>query len=173
MHVRVSDVKKWTGREEVTEIREQWPSTAHHRVEFPLEDPAELTVRVRHTGYNQFIVEISGTAYVQAVCARCLEGFRMAVPFFAAEEFREEPGDGDDRLEYGRFVGDKINLDDMVSDAVGVAMPMRAVCDEACRGLCATCGTNLNVAQCACQPPLDDRWAPLARWRQLHSPDPS
>jgi uncharacterized protein len=39
---------------------------------------------------------------------------------------------------------------------------MKPLCSEACKGLCAQCGTNLNTGACACAPAWEDpRLAPL------------
>lgn len=163
MEVRVSDVKKWAGREESVRLVESWPHEAQERVDYPLINPAAVDVLVRNVGGNALIVEVSGTVEAQAVCARCAESFHLSLPFAATEEFREELGPNDASLDYWRFTGDKIFLDDLVSDAAGVSFPIAVVCQPECRGLCPVCGTNLNLAQCDCAPAADDRWAALAR----------
>jgi uncharacterized protein len=41
-------------------------------------------------------------------------------------------------------------------------LPMALVCRPDCRGICPTCGKNLNEGACKCEPtPADDRWAKL------------
>ncbi|AEJ39402.1 conserved hypothetical protein [Sulfobacillus acidophilus TPY] len=171
MFVRVSDVKKWAGREETAEIHEPWPEATQERLDFPLKGPAIVFVTVRNTGGGNLLVEVSGTAQVEAICARCMEPFPLEVPFSATEQFREEVGENDPLLDYSRYVGDKIFLDEMVADAVGVSMPIRAVCHEECQGLCPRCGTNLNWGHCDCQPEPDSRWAALARWSPPSEPE--
>ncbi|MCY0877987.1 MAG: YceD family protein [Firmicutes bacterium] len=161
MEVRVSDVKKWAGREETTEIREAWPEVASSRVGYPLTDPAVIRVLVRNTGGGRLVVEIHGTLEAEAVCTRCAEPFHLSLPFEATEEFREEPGPYDENLDYGRYTGDKINLDVMVSDAAGASVPIAVLCRPDCQGLCPICGTNRNVATCACRSAIDERWTPL------------
>jgi len=43
-----------------------------------------------------------------------------------------------------------------------LALPMKPLCGEACKGLCRHCGTNLNKSSCDCAPTWDDpRLAPL------------
>ncbi len=168
MDVRVSDVKKWAGREEVQELDDAWPSLAQERVDFPLLDSAHIEVKVRNTG-GALIVEFSGVANVEAQCSRCLEEFVLPISFRMTEEFREEPGGDDPTLDYYRFVGDKIELDRFIADAVGVNVPLAPICREDCMGLCAQCGANLNVSACTCRPTLDERWAVLERL--AHEPD--
>ncbi|NMP22983.1 YceD family protein [Sulfobacillus harzensis] len=163
MEVRVSDVKKWAGREEAFQLVEPWPQEARERVDFPLTDPAVIDVLVRNTGGGTLIVDVSGTVEADAVCSRCAEPFHIVLPFEATEEFRDEPGPDDESLDYWRFTGDKIQLDKMVSDAAGVSFPIALLCRPDCRGLCPTCGTNLNESDCDCAPATDDRWAALAQ----------
>lgn len=164
MEVRVSDVKKWAGREESYRLSEPWPTLAWERVDFPLTNPAVVDVLVRNAGGGTFIVEVSGIVEADVICSRCAEPFHVSFPFQATEEFREEPGPSDESLDYWRFTGDKINVDEMVSDAAGVSFPIAVVCQPNCRGLCPKCGTNLNVTQCDCTPDIDNRWAALAQW---------
>lgn len=160
MDIRVSDVKKWAGREEITQIDGLWPEVCAERVEFPLDGPSQLIVRVRNVG-SGLLVDVHGDAQCQATCARCLEPFSLTVPFAIMEEFREEPGPVDSELEYSRFTGDRIILDELVADAISVSLPMVPTCREDCEGLCPQCGVNWNVASCECAPPADERFAVL------------
>ena len=41
------------------------------------------------------------------------------------------------------------------------AVPLKTVCREDCKGLCPSCGSNLNVESCDCQPVPDARWSAL------------
>lgn len=164
MEVRVSDVKKWVGRQETYHLEEPWPEDVEGRVEFPLTNPAVLDVRVRNTGGGAFVVDVAGTVVAEAVCSRCAEPFLVKLPFEVTEEFRDEPGPDDELLEYRRFTGDKIVLDEMVSDAAGVSFPIALLCRPDCQGLCSTCGANRNTTMCDCAPPADDRWAILAQF---------
>jgi uncharacterized protein len=52
------------------------------------------------------------------------------------------------------FAGEEIDLREVVQEQVIMAMPLRPLCDEACRGLCQNCGADLNEGSCAC-PPTD------------------
>lgn len=160
MDVRVSDVKKWAGREAVQELDEAWPPLITERVDFPLLNGAHIEAKVRNTG-GALIVEFSGEAQMKVPCSRCLEEFVLPVPFRMTEEFREEPGGDDPTLDYYRFVGDKIELDRFVVDAVGVNVPLAPICRDDCLGLCPQCGANRNVTRCDCQTPVDARWAAL------------
>ncbi len=57
---------------------------------------------------------------------------------------------------------DFLDLTDEVREAIILDLPDYPVCHEACKGLCMTCGKNLNKEICACQKAGSDRrWATL------------
>ena len=51
------------------------------------------------------------------------------------------------------FLPGEIELDIStdVRDAVMISMPMRMLCDDDCKGLCPSCGVNLNNESCDCK----------------------
>jgi uncharacterized protein len=167
MHIQVSDVKKWAGRQETQHFFGEWPAIVQERTEYPLQGLAELDVTVRNTG-GSLIVEIRGLGHVTATCSRCLTPFDLVVSFSTVEEFRDEPGQSDPDQDYYRFQGDKIVIDEIVADALGVSVPYAPVCRADCRGLCPICGTNLNLETCDCEAPHENHWSALA---QLKFPD--
>jgi uncharacterized protein len=55
-----------------------------------------------------------------------------------------------------------INITDDVRDYLILAVPMKKLCKEDCKGLCYKCGTDLNKSSCDCkQDEIDDRWSKL------------
>jgi uncharacterized protein len=61
------------------------------------------------------------------------------------------------------YEGDAVDLDELVREQILLALPSRHLCREDCKGLCQTCGANLNENQCSCeQGETDPRWAALA-----------
>lgn len=57
-----------------------------------------------------------------------------------------------------------VDLTADIREAMILAFPAYPVCSPECKGLCATCGVNLNKAACRCAPPDDNRWGVLDRW---------
>jgi uncharacterized protein len=55
-----------------------------------------------------------------------------------------------------------IDLADLEREQFFLALPMKPLCQDACRGLCPECGTNLNTGTCTCTRTWEDpRLAPL------------
>lgn len=59
--------------------------------------------------------------------------------------------------------GELLDLQPLVRDAILLELPLAPLCAESCKGLCATCGADLNDGPCSCDPtPADPRWAALS-----------
>ena len=100
------------------------------------------------------------------VCARCLKEMPADVTVDITELFYA-PGHGEGEEDAYRVVGTDIDLEPAVRDAVTLALPLNPVCKEDCKGLCATCGKDLNFEGCVCRADdVDPRWAALDALRE-------
>ncbi len=101
----------------------------------------------------------------QQECGRCLEPFESGIETELDLVLRSGPGGlrMEDEDETAPFVGeDWIAFDAPVREALILSVPIKPLCRPDCRGLCPTCGENLNVSSCSCSHRADDpRWAVL------------
>ena len=109
-------------------------------------------------------------ADVRMQCSRCLDDLEVEVAADVAELFTNETRivEPAAEVEEGYEIRDAaIDLDTLVRDALVPAVPYQALCEAACRGLCPTCGVNLNeVADDHGHEPVGDpRWAALESLR--------
>ncbi len=85
----------------------------------------------------------------------------------AAVEAEVEAGDSDgleleeDDLELFHYDGETVDLEPLIREQFVLAVPYAPLCREDCKGLCAQCGADLNSAPCACESPIDPRFAAL------------
>jgi uncharacterized protein len=121
-------------------------------------------------------------ADVTAPCKRCLADVPVSLPIdftlnlVPEAMIREELEGGKTDDDHGAprvgsfslqdadeelFDGRTIDLDPILREQVLLALPMNVVCREECKGLCATCGKDLNEGPCSCQPRVDPRWTAL------------
>jgi uncharacterized protein len=109
-------------------------------------------------------------------CDRCLAKFESGYKSFfelhyrpqveEAPETDEEEALADGAVETVYFEGDIIDIADQIRQTVLLSVPMRALCRDDCRGLCGSCGCNLNVESCQCSgPSTDSRWSALKNWK--------
>ncbi|MBI5442678.1 MAG: DUF177 domain-containing protein [Deltaproteobacteria bacterium] len=116
-------------------------------------------------------VFVLGTVRVRIAyqCVRCLEPFEedLKTDFHRVFSAEEEYGAGEvelrkEDLDVEPIEGDSIDLARVAAEEISLALRAHPVCREACRGLCPTCGANLNAEQCRCPPaPVDPRFAVL------------
>ncbi|MDM7934363.1 MAG: DUF177 domain-containing protein, partial [Methanothrix sp.] len=55
-----------------------------------------------------------------------------------------------------------VRLGDFIISELVLALPLRFICTEGCRGLCSGCGVNLNRETCRCEASGDPRMKKLA-----------
>ncbi|HLK33379.1 MAG TPA: DUF177 domain-containing protein [Terriglobales bacterium] len=103
-------------------------------------------------------------------CARCLEpvsrdisgDFDLLYRPRGADSGVDERTVSGDEAEVSYYTGEGVLLEDVLREQVLLAVPLKTVCREDCRGLCPHCGRNLNFEQCNCSEPLEDpRWSAL------------
>ena len=69
---------------------------------------------------------------------------------------------GGDDLTTAFYRDDRIDLVQMIREQMFLAMPMKPLHSDDCKGLCPSCGANLNETTCGCRNEwIDPRLAPL------------
>jgi len=58
-----------------------------------------------------------------------------------------------DDMEYIFYEGDQIDVEKILSEQVNLFIPTNPICSSQCRGICPTCGINLNRGTCNCEEP--------------------
>ena len=103
-------------------------------------------------------------------CSRCLEPFRLEIDaafdlrFLPASEMatQDEREVQEDDFGISYYRDDQIDLNELLREQFYLALPMKPLCGEECRGLCPQCGINLNTGACDCATRWEDpRLAPL------------
>ena len=127
-----------------------------------------------HRGGRDVVEDIrvlgSFSTTVEVPCARCMESvptkvggdFDLLYRPLGVDAGKDERSISEAETEIGYYSGEGVQLDDVLREQILLALPLRTVCGEACRGICPRCGKNLNVESCACEEQPPDRWAALA-----------
>ena len=114
---------------------------------------------------------------LELTCSRCLEPFTMPVDQTFDLRYHphaENAGEGEreieeDDLTTAFYENDQIDLDHLMREQFYLALPMKPLCRESCRGLCVACGSNLNRETCSCQRSWEDpRLAALRELKTKH-----
>jgi uncharacterized protein len=120
--------------------------------------PIEYDLTVSKSGVNLW-VQGPIQARLALSCARCLEEFAFSVRTeMEIELLPRESAPSAPELELKTeemnayyYEGEAIDLDPFVFEEVMLNMPIKALCSEACKGICPICGKNLNLEECRCE----------------------
>ena len=140
----------------------------------PLHIAGRAELIKEHTGGKSYVpnIRIIGkwSGDFEANCARCLESvqqrlerdFDLIYRPLGSDRRADEVSISEAETEIGYYQGEGMELADSLREQVLLAAPVKVVCDEACKGICAQCGKNLNEGSCNCAPVMTDpRWDAL------------
>ena len=115
---------------------------------------------------QEFFCQGRVNARLKLECARCLGSFERALEgttdFIICSEVEAsehlKAGDGED---YVVFAGNNLLVDmtEQVRQVLALELSLKPICSENCKGLCPSCGTDLNRQNCSCRREnTDPRW---------------
>jgi DUF177 domain-containing protein len=149
------------------------------RQKTPLRTSGRADLLPEHHGRHKHIDDIrlvgEFSTRLEFSCARCLEPIARDVERSFDLLYRPQGSDaGHEELsvaqaeaDIGYYTGDGLLLEDVLREQVLLAVPLKAVCREECRGLCPHCGRNLNLESCDCaESPGDPHWSALAKLKE-------
>jgi len=87
---------------------------------------------------SQLLVRGTIQAKTAGVCSRCLKEIANPVRI---DEYT---------FDCDASPGDIIDLTENIREHIIIALPMKQVCAEQCKGLCPRCGRDLNISVCDC-----------------------
>jgi uncharacterized protein len=148
--------------------------TFHERFPVPIEDEgtadcdAGVSGSVTKTG-SRLLLSAGIDCRISVSCGRCLRRFdlpvrtRFDLVFHRGERAHVPEGmDEDDFIQLTDATAYRYDIYPRVKEAIILEMPMKFLCSEDCRGLCAKCGANLNEGDCGCaKEDGDPRWDAL------------
>lgn len=148
-------------------LRQYDPSAfAEDDEDYRVVSPVSLEFTV-HKDQDRFRLVGRVSTTLELACSRCLEPFTLPVnaafdvrylpQAAAAQEATPEASEtGDDDASTTFYEDEAIDLAGMLREQFYLALPMKPLCGESCKGLCPQCGVNLNVETCACKPQWED-----------------
>lgn len=131
-------------------------------------DVIHVAARITTVG-NDFLLDLQVRTQGEFVCDRCGVVFHRGIQGKISTLFTFQPDDPDivdDDICVLEPGTEAIDLFRDVTDALLLAVPVKVVCKESCKGLCPKCGTNLNEAACQCKTDeIDPRWDALRKFK--------
>ncbi len=128
----------------------------------PFVKPVKISGKIENkTG----IVELKGKADIllDICCDRCAKplNYPYTVDLYHTLVTSLNDEENDELLLISEM---RFDLDELVTDDIFLDLPAKYLCSEDCKGLCPTCGKDLNEGSCGCVAEIDPR---LEALRQL------
>lgn len=150
MKFDISNINKGTG--DAMEIRYQGSLPQDDFVDtITVKDDLLLEGTLAHFDGTVFFDGTLKLSYVGR-CARCLKPVKRSLNLKLQEKFSIRELDDETYI----YEGNIIDLTKAVNDNIIVALPIRLLCVDQCKGLCAVCGKNRNDEPCECEEPNED-----------------
>ncbi|HID69299.1 MAG TPA: DUF177 domain-containing protein [Desulfobacterales bacterium] len=113
------------------------------------------------------------TANVATSCDRCGipvqfdvdQDFYYQIRLEAEPQLASEHNCSDDDCEVLYLTDPAVEISEIISEQLLLALPGHRFCDDECKGLCDRCGINLNEKQCKCRETNEN--SPFAVLKQL------
>ncbi len=103
---------------------------------------------------------------IEGRCSRCLKSYSFPIEkefdFVLTPQPLSAKSKELNRDEMGLsfYAAEEINLSPLIMEQVLLALPIRPLCEDGCRGFCGGCGVDLNYEPCICASvPGDPRMA--------------
>jgi uncharacterized protein len=136
---------------------------------FRVAAPVTLAFDIYKDG-EQFRLVGAVQTVLELPCSRCLDPFTW--PIDSAFDLRYQPhahntGEGEreieeDDLTTAFYENQTVDLGQLMREQFYLALPMKPLCRDDCKGLCPACGTNWNKGTCECTNQWEDpRFAAL------------
>ncbi|HEY3039420.1 MAG TPA: DUF177 domain-containing protein [Pyrinomonadaceae bacterium] len=134
-------------------------------------DPPTVSGQLRQEGRR---VHVSGqlAGRVQVECDRCLKPVeipvdsRFKLEYVTAEDYEAQQAVEltQEDLDLSVFDGEVIDIDELVTEEILLAVPDHVLCNDDCKGICPVCGADRNSVDCGCRTAeVDPRWAGLKK----------
>lgn len=115
---------------------------------FPFRTPIDVTATAKNRASLVSITIRACFSYSRS-CDRCSTDFTRQMDMRFEHKLAQTLVDdgNDDYIETPDF---KLELDEIVISDILLSLPQKNLCKDDCKGLCQTCGKNLNEGDCSC-----------------------
>lgn len=100
---------------------------------------------------GQLVIDMDLSYQYEEDCHRCLKPAINEVKSHLSGKLAKGKEDDYDGFEEVFYYEDNIlKLEDYILNQVILSLPMKSLCSSDCKGLCSTCGADLNNTKCDC-----------------------
>lgn len=120
---------------------------------FQIREKSPVALRLSNIGQSKALVQGNATFIFALSCDRCLRDvdYTFELSFdrvVVSPDYKGGSMEDEDSSEL--MEGYHLNVDELIRNELLLNWPTKVLCREDCRGICKTCGKNLNDGSCGC-----------------------
>lgn len=166
MRIDLTDILAREGKTEELETALEIGVFKTRAGEYPIIEKSPVRLCIAHNASQVLEITADCDVVIEVPCARCLEPVRTSFEIHAVREVDMKLTDEEreEMLDDGGYIeGKTLDVDALMHNEILFDWPMQVLCSEDCRGICMTCGANLNQTSCDCDTAsLDPRMAAIS-----------
>ena len=112
-----------------------------------------VALKLRNLGGKKLLLEGKAFLSLCIPCSRCLEPVEGPFELELYQELdmdKSEEERAEDLDEQPYVSGYYLDVDQLIGNELLLNLPMKVLCREDCKGICKSCGKNLNDGECGC-----------------------
>ena len=150
--IDISDIISCENREVTKEVQLELTSFVSRLGRFPITEKAPVFLRIANQDNRRLLIRGSVDVTVQIPCGRCLAEVFTLIRFEIDKEFKISDSAicGEEAEETDYLTGNILDVEKLIYGEILVNWPTKVLCSEDCKGICKTCGRNLNEGECGC-----------------------
>ena len=119
--------------------------------QFPIVKSTPFVLTFANENNKRLLIRGETEVTIAIPCGRCLEEVDRIFSLKIEKEFDLTASDGEQSMEESNFMaGTNLDVDQLIFGEILVSWPMKVLCREDCKGICKSCGKNLNDGECGC-----------------------
>ena len=171
MQIQLSKISSMDGASQTMAVPFEMEEITLQSGSFPVVSKEEVVVNITNIGRHVLDIEGKTALTVAIPCDRCLKdvhrrldlSFQLRLDMKLTDEDRIECLD-----ESSYLTGMELDVDRLVFQEAVLNWPQKILCRQDCKGLCPSCGKDLNNGPCGCQEgPKDLRMAAFSDLKGL------
>ena len=120
----------------------------------PVVEKSDAHIVVKHVKNRELTITGEAKLAFELPCDRCLEPVRvdMDLEFMKNIDLQVSDEEQIDELDEKNYIdGYNLDVEKLLYNEILIGWPMKILCSEDCKGICNTCGQNLNLGTCDCE----------------------
>ena len=153
MIINLSEIMSVEGQVKNIQTPFELEVISFNNMEYKVIKSSPIDIIISHTGKRK--IEIDGKTNVTLLipCNRCLKDVEVEFSVYLHDKFNFNSEDEDEinTLKEANYLNEyDLDLDLLVYEEIILDFPMKVLCLDDCKGLCSSCGSNLNKGSCNC-----------------------